>query len=98
MPGRESEPRSPSSHFLPSASRLTETDLVGCSVRPSMYGFFRFRSRREQFQQHFVTLPFEFCDRTPVSFLQYASDNCLFHLGTELSDRAKILPPRGQWP
>src|SRR5207245_2729232 len=42
------------SFFLPSTSHLRETDLIGRSVCPGGYGFFRFRAGREQFQQHGV--------------------------------------------
>src|SRR5713226_9583071 len=66
-------------HLLFSFSALRVTPegnrLIRSSGWPSVYGFFRFRAGREQFQQHGVALPFEFCDRTAVSLLQYAVDN-----------------------
>src|SRR5882672_9551808 len=95
MPGRENERRSSSVLIFCAPRHTAETDLIGGSVCPGVYGFFRFRAGRKQFQQHLVTLPFEFCDRTAVSLLQYAVDNGLLHLGTELSDRAEIFPPCG---
>src|ERR1700742_1305538 len=67
--------------------------LIGGGVCPGVCGFFPFRAGRKQFEQHTVTLLFEFCDRTAIRFLQYAVHNGLLHLGAELRDRAEIFPP-----
>src|SRR5690348_3787691 len=68
---------------------LLKTALVGRSFCSGVCGSFGFRAGRKQFQQHGVTLPFEFCDRAAVSLLQHAVDNGLLHFGTEFSDRAE---------
>src|SRR6202044_2573998 len=44
------------------------------------------------------TFLFEFCDRAAIRFLQYAVNDGLLHLGTELSDCAEIFPPCRQRP
>src|ERR1700751_1911509 len=79
-------------------SHLRETDLIGRSVCPSVYGFFRLRAGRKQFPQHRVAFPFEFCDRTAICLLGDTFDDGLLHLWTELRDRPEVFPPRGQRP